>query len=175
MNFAVVDVETSGNSSIENRITEIGIVLTDGFSIIGKYEKLFNPQQEIPIFVQKMTGITSNLVKDAPVFQIHSTEIHNLLNEKIFVAHNVSFDYEFVKHSLHRSDIDWSAKKLCTFKLAKKILPNFTKFNVGFLAKYFGIAIENRHRAGSDALATACILQKIIENFGIEVVKESIN
>ena len=174
MEYAVVDVETSGNSPVSNRITEIGIVITNGYQILHKYEMLFNPLQPIPIYVQNMTGIYQKNVHKYPVFDKHAQEINQLLQNKIFVAHNVSFDFSFVQQSLLRAGITWTAPYLCTFKLAKKLLPELTKANVGFLANYFGIVMLEQHRAGSDALATAEIFQKLIAIFGIDIIQNFI-
>jgi DNA polymerase-3 subunit epsilon len=100
LQFAVVDIETTGGWPNEHGITEIAIVLHDGRKVEHVYEQLVNPQQPIPVYIQGMTGITDAMVSKAPVFATVAAEVYDLLKDKVFVAHNVNFDYSFVKHQL---------------------------------------------------------------------------
>ncbi len=164
--FVVVDVETTGHCSEKNRITEIAYVLIEGGEIIKEYSSLINPHQYIPQFICNLTGITNEMAFNAPEESEVLKFIAQMLNEKdvIFVAHNVNFDLKFVKQLFQREGYHFpSIPKLCTYKLAKNLLPTEQKKNVGALAQYFDIKIKNRHRALGDAKATALILIELLE------------
>ena len=111
MLFAVVDIETTGGNAKTGKITEIAIVITDGESIIDEYESLVDPDQFIPPFITNLTGITNQMVEDAPDFGQIAEKVSELLRDKIFVAHNVNFDYSFVKKQLEESGFPITKKK----------------------------------------------------------------
>lgn len=167
MEFAIVDIETTGGMPHLHGITEIAIVMHNGIEVTGKYVTLVNPRQKIPPFIANMTGISDEMVASAPLFGDVATQIHNLLTGRVFVAHNVSFDYSFVRYHLGQAGIDWSAPKLCTIKLSKKVFPGFPKYGLGSLTRELGIRIEARHRAWGDAAATAEVLTMAIEKEGM--------
>ena len=96
MRFAVVDIETTGGFPQQHGITEIAIVLHNGKEVEGIYETLVNPHQLIPPFIANMTGITDAMVAKAPDFEQVADKIYNLLKDRVFVAHNVNFDFSFV-------------------------------------------------------------------------------
>ena len=114
MRFAVVDIETTGGFPSQHGITEIAIVLHNGVEVEGIYETLVNPHQPIPPFVIGMTGITNAMVGAAPSFHEVAPQIYNLLKNRVFVAHNVNFDFSFVKHHLKEAGFDLQTPKLCT-------------------------------------------------------------
>lgn len=172
MRFAVVDIETTGGFPSQHGITEIAIVLHNGTEIEGVYETLVNPHQPIPPFVIGMTGITNAMVEAAPSFHEVAPQIYNLLKNRIFVAHNVNFDFSFVKHHLKEAGFELSTPKLCTIRLSRKVFPGFPKYGLGHLCRQLNIEIENRHRAGGDAKATAKILDMVLQNNGERLVKE---
>jgi len=164
--YVVIDVETTGHDPHKNRITEIAYVLVEGGEIIKEYSSLVNPHQFIPHFIAKMTGISNEMAFKAPEASTVMKHIADILDNKnvIFVAHNVSFDFNFVQSSLAREGYNFpSVPRLCTYKLAKNLLPAEQKKNVGALAQYFDIKIKNRHRAFDDAKATALILIEFLE------------
>jgi DNA polymerase-3 subunit epsilon len=109
--YAIVDIETTGGNAMHSRITEIAIRIHDGTQIIDSYETLVNPQKEIPEAIFALTGITNQMVKDAPIFDDISEKVMEMLADRIFVAHNVNFDYSFVRHQLKESGFEWSATK----------------------------------------------------------------
>ncbi|MCO5252008.1 MAG: exonuclease domain-containing protein [Candidatus Kapabacteria bacterium] len=163
-NFVVTDVETTGSDPKMHRITEIGCVTARSGLITEKYTTLANPHQAIPEFIQKMTGITDAMVRRAPEFVDAIPGIKAMFRkpDTIFVAHNSEFDYRFVKASFERSGFVFECEKLCSLKLARKLLPTDIKKNVGSLANFFGIPIISRHRALDDAEATAYILLELL-------------
>ncbi len=173
--FAIVDIETSGSHANANGITEIAIYIHDGNQIIEEYETLINPKQEIPIFIQSLTGITNEMVQKAPSFEEVAPKIFELLDGKIFVAHNVNFDYSFVNHHLKREGFNLNNKKLCTVRLARKIFPGLPSYSLGKLSRSLNIKIENRHRAAGDALATTLLFKMMMDADEHQYINEALN
>src|SRR5215470_13108747 len=108
--YAIVDIETTGSHPNDNGITEIAILLHDGEKIEGRFETLINPGRRIPPYVVQLTGITNDMIATAPAFDQVADQIYNLLQNRIFIAHNVNFDYTFVKHHLRCSGYEWMPK-----------------------------------------------------------------
>lgn len=163
MLYAVVDIETTGSFAAANGITEIAIVIHDGKQVLHFYETLVNPHVPIPYFIQRLTGINNEMVATAPAFLEIAAQVNELLQDKVFVAHNVNFDYSFVKHHLQVCGFELNTKKLCTVRLARKVLPGLNGYSLGKLTQQLRINHANHHRAGGDALATADLLAIITE------------
>lgn len=170
--YAIVDIETTGSHPEGNGITEIAIVLHNGNTIEGRYETLINPGYTIPPYVVQLTGITNEMTATAPRFEEVAYKIYNLLNNRIFIAHNVNFDYSFLKYSLRSAGFEWNTKKLCTLKLARKAFPGYHKYGLGHICRTLDITVSNRHRAGGDASATAILFEKILEKGGDKLIKD---
>ena len=166
LKFAVVDVETTGMNSRYNRVTDIGIVIVSKGKVGKTWTTLVNPKQEIDPWVAKYTHISQKMVDKEKPFSHYSQTVAGLLRETIFVAHNVDFDYGFIKSELKNSDIAIECPKLCTVKLARKLLPQMQNVHLDALSTFYGIKISRRHRALPDALATAEILLKFISLAG---------
>jgi DNA polymerase III subunit epsilon len=161
--YAIVDIETTGGNAKGSRITEIAIVIHNGIEVIERWETLVNPQKEIPLPIFALTGIDNNLVRDAPIFDDIAEKVLEMLSDRVFVAHNVNFDYSFVRHQLEGSGFKWTARKLCTVRATRKIKPGLSSYSLGNLCHSLDINIENRHRAGGDADATAILFSKLLE------------
>src|SRR6187431_2766683 len=161
--YAIVDIETTGGNARGSRITEIAIAIHDGTTVIDRWETLVNPQKEIPIPIFALTGIDNNMVRNAPIFDDVAEKVLEMLTDRIFVAHNVNFDYSFVRHQLEESGFKWTARKLCTVRAARKIKPGLGSYSLGNLCNSLDISIENRHRAGGDADATVILFSKLLE------------
>jgi DNA polymerase-3 subunit epsilon len=161
--YAIVDIETTGGNAGGSRITEIAIIIHDGLTVIDRWESLVNPQKDIPLAIFALTGINNDTVRDAPIFDDISEKVLEMLRDRIFVAHNVNFDYSFVRHELERSGFKWTAKKLCTVRATRKIKPGLSSYSLGNLCNSLDINIENRHRAGGDADATAILFSRLLE------------
>lgn len=161
--YAIVDIETTGGNAGGSRITEIAIIIHDGTSIVRRWETLVNPQKDIPLPIFALTGINNEMVRDAPVFDDIAEEVAELLTDRIFVAHNVNFDYSFIRHQLEESGFRWTARKLCTVRAARKLRPGLGSYSLGNLCRTLDIPIENRHRAGGDADATAVLFSRLLE------------
>ncbi|HUQ66598.1 MAG TPA: exonuclease domain-containing protein [Flavitalea sp.] len=164
--YAIVDIETTGGYAAANDITEIAIVLHDGDKVTEVFQTLLRPSVAIPYFIQSLTGINHAMVLDAPVFSEMAATIYEKLNGRVFVAHNVNFDYSFIKHHLALNGFDLVCQKLCTVRLTRKIFPQLPSYSLGNLCRHFNILIENKHRAGGDATATARLFDHILSNNG---------
>jgi DNA polymerase III subunit epsilon len=162
MNYAIVDIETTGGHAAANGITEISVYVHDGERVVKHFETLINPQQLIPAFITSLTGIDITMVEDAPTFDEIADVLFEILNENIFVAHNVNFDYSFVKHQLKLSGYELTAKKLCTVRLGRKVFPGLPSYSLGNLCRSLKLPIENRHRAGGDAKATVKLFEYML-------------
>ncbi len=160
--YAIVDIETTGGYADNHRMTEIAIIHHDGMHVTHRFQTLINPGRRVPLFITGLTGITNNMVSEAPYFEDVAGEIYEQLKERVFVAHNAHFDYSFLKKELEEAGISWSAKRLCTVKLSRKILPGLDSYSLGRLAESLGITIEDRHRAGGDAEATVRIFDMLL-------------
>ena len=172
--YAIVDIETTGGYAAANGITEICIHVFDGDRVVEIYETLINPRQPIPYYIQSMTGITDDMVKDAPLFEEVAEKIFHLLHNKIFVAHNVNFDYSFVKSHLAVNNYELATKKLCTVRLSRKIFPGFPSYSLGNLCHSLDITINNRHRAGGDTEATVKVFQLLLQNDKEKIIEKSL-
>lgn len=161
--YAIVDIETTGSFSASGGITEIAIVITDGKQVIDTYETLVNPNAYIPPFIENLTGISNQMVENAPQFSEVAEEIASILENKVFVAHNVNFDYKYVKYELDLAGYSIGQSRLCTVRLGRKILPGLPSYSLGKLTKTLGIKHENKHRAMSDTMATAELFHLLVE------------
>lgn len=162
--YAVVDVETTGGYPKNHRITEIGIVLLDAEgNPEGEWHSLFNPVQPIPLTIQALTGITPEMVAHQPLFEDSAHEVLEILQGRTFVAHNVNFDFHFVKAEFSRAGLTFDAPKLCTVKLGRKAFAGLRSYSLSSLVKFLNLQNPSPHRALSDAWAAAGILQKVME------------
>ena len=174
MQYAIVDIETTGGYASANGIIEISIQVFDGQNVIEQYETLINPGQVIPRYIQAFTGITNEMVQGAPYFEDVARTVYYLLYDKIFVAHNVNFDYSFIKNHLQVYGYTLNTKKLCTLRLSKQIFLNLPSYSLGNLCHSLGIELINRHRAGGDAAATVILFKRILENDNQKFVENSL-
>jgi DNA polymerase III subunit epsilon len=161
--YAIVDIETTGGYAANHRITEIAIYHHDGMQVTDTFHTLINPGRNIPYYITGLTGITSEMVFGAPTFETIAKDVFAKLDGKVFVAHNAHFDYSFLKKEFESIGINWQAKKLCTVRLSRKIIPGLRSYSLGSLAESLGIAITNRHRAGGDAAATVRIFDQLLQ------------
>jgi DNA polymerase-3 subunit epsilon len=164
LSYVVVDTETTGGQSMTyDRITEIAAVVVRNGEIAEVFETLINPQRSIPPFVTRLTNITWDMVKNAPTFDRVAPEVMRVLEGNVFVAHNATFDWRFVSNEISRSTgHQLRGRRLCTVKMARKVLPQLPRRSLDYVARYYGVEIQNRHRAGGDALATAKCLVRMI-------------
>jgi len=172
--FAVVDLETTGGPySAGHRITEIGIVWVEHGQISGEFRTLVNPGRSIPPMISRMTGIRDQMVGTAPYFGEVADEVFRAIEGRVFVAHNVGFDWGFLKGQLAELTGDVPAvRRLCTVRMARRLLPELRRRNLDALADHFDIPIFDRHRAYGDARATARVLIRLLERAHAEGIHD---
>lgn len=175
MEYAIVDIETTGSYAGGNSITEIAILIHNGKHILEKYQTLVNPKSPIPYHIQVLTGIDNEMVADAPSFRDIAPKVLELLNKRIFVAHNVNFDYSFIAKELTLAGYEWKAPKLCTVRLSRKIIPNLASYSLGKLCQNLNIANNARHRAMGDAEATAILFEKLVREDHNDLILTTLN
>ena len=160
--FAIIDVETTGGQPFTDKIIEIAIILHDGNQVVEKFETLINPERQIPANISALTGISNEMVREAPKFYEVAKRIIELTEDTIFVAHNVRFDYNFVKEEYKRLGYVFTKKQLCTVRLSRQTFPGLPSYSLGNLIKHFNIKVDARHRAMADTYATTLIFEKIL-------------
>ena len=168
LSYVVVDTETTGGRhGSGDRITEIAAVVIRDGEIVELFETLVNPERPIPYFVSQLTNITWDMVKDKPTFDRVAPEVMRVLEGNVFVAHNMMFDWRFVTSELSRSTgRKLQGRRLCTVKMARKVLPQLSRRSLDHVARYYGVEIHGRHRAGGDALATAKCMLRMLSDLG---------
>lgn len=162
--FAIIDIETCGGkfNHPKGRITEICILVHDGLTVVEQFSTLINPGCYISPFYTNLTGITNHMVSNAPTFKDISHKVLDLTENKIFIAHNVSFDYNFIRSEFAFIGQDFEREKLCTVQLSRKLIPGKHSYSLGNLCESLGIKNEARHRASGDAIATAKLFDLLI-------------
>lgn len=166
--FAIIDVETTGGGIAGNRITEICIALLRDGEVVDKYTSLVNPERDIPYHITALTGIDNEMVADAPLFEEIADKIEEFTKDAIFVAHNVSFDYNVIRGEFRNLGQHYNRKKLCTVRLSRKLIPGHLSYSLGRLCNTINIPHLNRHRAEGDVDATVILFQRLLsldENF----------
>jgi DNA polymerase III subunit epsilon len=161
--YAVVDIETTGGSSRRDRITEIAIFIYDGCDIVDSFVTLINPERSIPYFITRLTGITDQMVANAPRFCEVAKKIVEITENITFVAHNVNFDYNFIRQEFMKLGYEFRREKLCTLQLSRKMVPGFRSYGLGNICKELSISINHRHRAAGDAVATVKLLHHLLQ------------
>lgn len=162
LKYAIIDVETTGGTARYERITEIAVVLHDGTQVVDTFSSLVNPERNIPWNITQLTGITDEMVATAPKFFEVAKQIVEITEGAIFVAHNVSFDYGFVREEFARLGYPFSRKRLCTVRLSRKVFPGLKSYSLRNLKHHFNIHAEKSHRALDDTLATVELFERIL-------------
>lgn len=161
--YVVLDIETTGLSKYTEGITELaGVRVVDG-EVRDEFQTLVNPQRHIPSFITRLTGISDAMVKDAPAIEGALPEFFDFIGENVIVAHNATFDYGFLtqKAKAHL-DLEWNNERLCTRKLAGRLLPELPSKRLEFLCNHFGIVNTQAHRAMADTLATTQVMGRFV-------------
>ncbi len=172
--IAFVDIETTGCSLRNDRVIEIGILRVEDSKIVKTFSSLINPQCHIPAEIELLTGITGVDVESAPSFYELKSAIRELLDDCVFVAHNVRFDYSFLKTEFKRFDMEFNPKQFCTVKLSRALFPQFRHHNLDSIIERFGFKNERRHRAFDDAQVLWDFYQKMIVDLGEEKLLEAV-
>lgn len=177
MKFAIVDIETTGGNAERSRITEIAIFVydRDKNTIVDQFHSLVNPMRSIPQKITELTGISNETVLDAPIFdESLADKIDQITKDCVFVAHNVNFDYNFIRATFRRIGKKYQRKKLCTLRLSRKLLPGKRSYSLGKLCASENITIVERHRAAGDAEATVELFKKLITADTNELIEKSL-
>ena len=161
--YAVVDIETTGGSAQHHRITEVGIVKMIGGEVVAQWQSLINPQRRIPQNITSLTGIDNDMVAQAPLFAEVADDIDAFTAGCVFVAHNVNFDYGFIKEEFNRLDRPFRRPKLCTVREMRKHYKGLPSYSLANLTKHFSIDMQRHHRAMSDAIAAGELLNMVNE------------
>lgn len=172
--LAFVDIETTGMRSAYDRIIEIGILRVEDGELVQTFKSLINPQTYIPSEITKLTGITGRDLEDAPTFRAVKDEIIEILADCTFVAHNVRFDYGFIKHELLRENVTYNARHFCTVRLSRLLYPSWPRHNLDAVMQHCGIACETRHRAFDDAKVLYEFYNHIQRTIAPEIVAEAL-
>jgi DNA polymerase-3 subunit epsilon len=164
--FCFVDIETSGTKATFDRITEIAVIEIKNGTILQEFQTLINPDCSISPFITQLTGIDNEMVKTAPKFSDIAEELLKLLSAKVFIAHNVRFDFAFIKNEFKRAGIRFSARTACTVKLSRALFPEYKSHSLDKLIKRFGLYYESRHRAYDDADMLVQLVNIFSKQFG---------
>ncbi len=163
LEYAIVDIETSGGTPKENKVIEIAIIIHDGNKEIDRYETLVNPEKGIDWYVTKLTGISNKDVADAPKFFEVAKTIYQLLENRVFVAHNIGFDYPIIRREFKSLGLDIRLPHLCTIQSSRILIPGIDSYSLKNLSTHLGIALDSHHRAMADTQATVEIFEHLLK------------
>ena len=165
LSYVVVDVETTGMRAWGgDRVTEVAAVVVRDGKVAEQFATLVNPERPIPRMITALTHIDARMVRDAPRFADVCDELLGILEGHVFVAHNAEFDWRFLCAELVRArGRRLVGRRLCTVRLARRVLPALRSRRLDSLAHHYDITIEDRHRAGGDARATAHVLLRLLD------------
>jgi DNA polymerase-3 subunit epsilon len=156
--LACVDLETTGGSAIHHRVIEVGIVLVEGGRVVEEWNSLVNPGCRVPGQIEQFTGITNDMVADAPSFGELAADVMSRLEGRLFVAHNARFDYGFLRNEFRRADLRFRAPVLCTVRLSRRMDPQVRGHGLDAVMERHGLSCSARHRALGDARVLADLL-----------------
>ncbi len=176
MEYAILDIETTGGKYNEEGITEIAIYKFDGQQVSDQFISLVNPEKPIQDFVVKLTGINNKMLRNAPKFFEVAKRIIEITKDCVLVAHNAKFDSRILKTEFDRLGFNFEKNTLCTVELSRKLIPDQKSYSLGKLCKSLGIPMSDRHRASGDALATIQLFKLLLKKDTEKtIIKQSIN
>jgi len=156
MEYVIVDIETTGLSARRHKITEIAALKYKNNKLIDEFVTLVNPECHIPSFITRLTGINDSMVEDAPTISRIIPDFHKFVSDIPFIAHNATFDFNFLDYAIQiYTQNKMSNDKICTARLARRLLPQLPSKRLGYICQHLDITNEAAHRAKGDALATA--------------------
>lgn len=174
-NIAFVDIETTGCSLRHDRIIEIGVVKISKGRKIKEFSTLLNPQRYLPQEITRLTGIRSEELENAPTFRQIKDELQELLRDSVFVAHNVRFDYGFLRHEFKKENMSFISRHFCTVKLSKYLYPRHRRHNLDSIIERFGFSCERRHRAFDDANVLFSFYSHVQKSFAPDILEAAVN
>ncbi|MFC7358557.1 exonuclease domain-containing protein [Jejudonia soesokkakensis] len=173
--YAILDIETTGGKYNEEGITEIAIYKFDGHQIVDQFASLINPERSIQPFVVNLTGINSEMLRNAPKFYEVAKRIIEITEDSILVAHNAKFDNRILTTEFDRLGYNFEKDTLCTVELSKKLIPDLPSYSLGKLVRSLGIPLSDRHRAQGDAKATVALFKMLLnKDAAKEIITKSV-
>lgn len=172
--YAVIDVETTHGDPRQGRIIDLAILLHDGSRVVDGWGTLVNPKAPLPGFVQRLTGITRDQLKDAPTFRQAARMLQGFTKGRTIVAHNARFDLTVLAHEFHRVGLHFERGALCTERLGRQLVPDLSHYNLGSLCRHLGIPFTPQHRALPDASATADLFARLMEQCAFEPMAQDV-
>ena len=169
-----VDIETTGANFSRNRVLEVAAIRVENGVVVREFQQLLNPETSIPHQITQLTGITNNDVVSEPTFSQIADELYEVLDGAIFIAHNVRFDYSFLKHEFALLGISFRPSLLCTVRLSRALYPGHRRHNLQSLIERHGIPVTDRHRALADASAIHYFTQLAYEAHGDTAFKAAV-
>jgi DNA polymerase-3 subunit epsilon len=166
-----LDIETTGGSPLSSRITEIGALRVEDNKVVAKFSQLVNPEQHVPSFITNMTGISDDMLWDAPLFRGIADDLELFLDGAIFIAHNVSFDYGFIKAAFAEMGSKFNMDRLCTARLSRRLYPDQPRHNLDTIIARHGFVVKDRHRAFDDAQVLHEFYQKAVTEHGLDAYR----
>src|SRR5205814_8062220 len=167
--LAIVDLETTGTRPAADRITEIGVVEIERFEVVSEWSNLVNPGRTLPSEIQMLTGISPEMLSQAPRFADLAADLHERLAGRVFIAHNARFDYGFLRREFDRAGIKFHASAVCGVRLARRLYPRERGHDLDSLIARHGLTCSARHRAMGDAEALWQFLRIAAEEHGEDV------
>ncbi len=164
-----LDIETTGGSHLNSRVLELGAIRVENGKVVRKMSQLIHPQETIPTFITQLTGINDRMVTSAPSFSEVAQDLLDMLEGSIFVAHNVSFDYNFIKMEFSRMGIKFNMDRLCTVRLSRVLYPEQRRHNLDTLITSHGFTVQDRHRALDDADVLWQFYQKALKEHDLRL------
>ena len=173
--YAILDIETTGGKYNEEGITEIAIYKYDGNKVVDQFISLVNPERSIQPFVVNLTGISSDMLRNAPKFYEVAKRIIEITDGCIIVAHNAQFDQRILNTEFDRLGYEFEKDTLCTVELSKKLIPDMESYSLGKLVRSLGIPLSDRHRAQGDAKATLTLFKLLLtKDTSKEIITQAI-
>lgn len=172
--LAFVDIETTGGSHFNSRVLEVAVVRVERNRVVATYQTLLYPDMPIPKFITSLTGITDQDVVDAPTFAAIADELAEILEGAVFVAHNVRFDYAFLKMEFERLGAVFAPALLCTVRLSRRLFPQYRSHKLSELIKHHQLQAPSRHRAYDDAHCLWQFYQVVLREFDLDTVEAAL-
>lgn len=166
-----LDIETTGFGPDVARVLEVGALRVENGQIVQKYQTLVHPESPVPMAITRLTGITNDDVADKPVFSLVAPELTALMEGAIFVAHNVDFDYGFLRAEYARLGAPFNYDRLCTVRLSRRLYPHERSHKLDSVIKRGGYRVAERHRAFDDAEVLYKFFQDSHAAFGLELFR----
>ena len=163
--FIVTDIETTGSIQGKDRIIDLAAIKVKNGVQVERFEQLVDPQQPINRHITQLTGIKNQDVEGMPLIETVMPDFIDFVGDGVFVAHNAGFDFYFIQSEIKRLELDSLPVivPICTFQMAKKLLPTLKACGITGLSNHFGYEFEDRHRAMPDVEATCFFLEKFLE------------